>query len=58
MANKTLNTRQKQVFRAPQQPPLARCGQLPEQRDKKSRRGGAPAPKPDTRQVKPEDGKA
>jgi hypothetical protein len=44
MANKTLNTRQKQVFRAPVQAPLAKRGQPP--RDKKAQRAGAPAPKP------------
>jgi hypothetical protein len=43
MANKTLNTRQKQVFRAPAQVPLAKRGQ---QRDPKTQRPGAPAPKP------------
>jgi hypothetical protein len=48
MANKTLNTRQKQVFRAPQQPPLGNRGQQPMQDGKKARHG-APAPKPDTR---------
>jgi len=48
MANKTLNTRQKQVFRAPAQTPPAKRGQPPMQRDKKAQRGGAPAPKPAT----------
>jgi len=51
MANKTLNTRQKQVFRAPQQTPPAGRGKQHAPRDKKSRGGGAPAPRPDTRTV-------
>jgi hypothetical protein len=44
MANKTLNTRQKQVFRALAQKPLAAPGPAREKRA----RHGAPAPKPAT----------
>jgi len=46
MANKTLNTRQKQVFRAPTPKPVENRGQLALERDKKMQRGGAPAAKP------------
>ena len=53
MANKTLNTRQKPVFRAPQQTPPAGRGQRQEPRDKKIG-PGAPAPKPVTRPVEAE----
>jgi hypothetical protein len=51
MANKTLNTRQKQVFRAPQQTPVGR-GNQQLARETKSRRGGAPAAKPTPGPVK------
>jgi len=48
MANKTLNTRQKQIFRAPQNSPMASRGQPLPQSGKKLRHV-APVPKPDTR---------
>ncbi len=44
MANKTLNTRQKQVFRAPTKLPVAARGQTTEQRGNVKR--GGPPPKP------------